>query len=410
MAITYSTSGLIHRQEATPPSNPTRVCMITHSAYEFDYRVMRYGETLVQRGDAVDVLALSRTPGAPKEETIKGVKVIRIQDRFQKSAQTKLQYLVPLLRFLFIASWELTRRHRRHRYDVVHIHNVPDFLVFAAWYPKLTGARIILDIHDIVPELFGAKFNVSERSFWIRTLKLIEKLSARFAHHVILSNHLWLQKYSSRTRKEKCSVLINHVDTSIFRPMPRRKRQNKPIIIFPGGLEWHQGLDIAIRAFHKLRQRMPEIEFHIYGDGQMKSSLIDLTKELHLDDSVRFFEPVRLNEIAEVMAQADLGVVPKRADSFGNEAFSTKIMEFMAVGVPVVASSTKIDRYYFNDSMLRFFPPGDVDAMADAMYELLSNQQLQTDLVSRAAEHAAHNNWGSRKAEYLSLIDELRAA
>ena len=110
------------------------------------------------------------------------------------------------------------------------------------------------------------------------------------------------------------------------------------------------------------------------------------------------------------MSRADLGVVPKRADTFGNEAFSTKILEFMAVGVPVVASSTKIDRYYFNDSIVRFFPPGDADAMADAMYEVLSNGQLQAGLVSRASEHAALNNWGSRKAEYLRLIDSLRAA
>jgi glycosyltransferase involved in cell wall biosynthesis len=409
MANSNATGRLIDHRTLSRYS-PTRVCMITHSAYEGDYRVMRYAETLVERGDVVEVLALRRTPETPKEETINGVRVLRIQDRFQKSAQTKLQYLVPLMRFLFLASWELTRRHHRQRYDVVHIHNIPDFLVFAAWYPKLTGARVILDIHDIVPELFGAMFNVPERSFWIGTLKLIEKLSARFAHHVILSNHLWLEKYSLRTRKDKCSVLINHVDTSIFRPSPGRARNNKPVILFPGGLQWHQGLDIAIRAFHKLRRRMPGSEFHIYGDGQMKRYLIDLTKELQLEDSVRFFEPLRLKDIAEVMSRADLGVVPKRADTFGNEAFSTKILEFMAVGVPVVASSTKIDRYYFNDSIVRFFPPGDVDAMADAMYEVLSNGQLQAGLVSRAAEHAALNNWGSRKAEYLRLIDSLRAA
>ena len=89
----------------------------------------------------------------------------------------------------------------------------------------------------------------------------------------------------------------------------------------------------------------------------MKPALINLASELGLNGNVRFFPPVRVTEIAKIMANADLGVVPKRADSFGNEAYSTKIMEFMAVGVPVVVSSTKIDRYYFDDSMVRFSSP-----------------------------------------------------
>jgi glycosyltransferase involved in cell wall biosynthesis len=384
--------------------------MITHSFYEGDYRVMRYAEALVQRGDSVDAFVLRRSPELPDEEVINGVNVYRIQNRFSKNARTKLGFLFPLLRFLAVSSWQLSRRHWREHYDVVHVHNIPDFLVFAAWYPKLTGSRIILDVHDVVPELFATVFDVSADSFWVSALKLMEKISGRFADHVILSNHLWGEKYTSRTAcNEKCSVFINHVDTSIFKPRPRKPRE-KPIIIFPGGLQWHQGLDIAIQAFKKLRQRMPEAEFHIYGDGPMKPDLIALTKGLLLGDSVRFFETLRLKEIAEVMAQADLGVVPKRADTFGNEAFSTKILEFMAVGVPVVASSTKVDRYYFDDSLVRFFPSGDVDAMADAMYAVLTDPELQSEFVSRGREHAARNNWASRKAAYLDLIDSLHAA
>lgn len=385
--------------------------MISHSVYEGDNRVMRYAETLVQRGDSVEVFALRRRPDIPKEEIVSGVKVYRIQDRFSKNTRTKAHYLATLLRFLFVSSWEVSRRHWRKRYDIVHVHNIPDFLVFAALYPKLTGTKIILDVHDIVPELFATTFNESPDSIWIRALKSMEKFSARFANHVILSNHLWLEKYASRAApKDKCSVFINHVDTRIFKPKRREARKRNPVVIFPGSLQWHQGLDIAIRAFQKLLSRIPNAEFHIYGDGPMERRLIALTKELGLEDSVRFFEPRELTEMAGLMAQADLGVVPKRADSFGNEAYSTKILEFMAVGVPVVAASTKIDRYYFNDSLVRFFDAGDPDSMAAAMYEVLTNRGLQLRLVSQGTEHAARNNWASRKEEYLDLIDSLRAA
>jgi glycosyltransferase involved in cell wall biosynthesis len=402
-------------QDSTAPSRATakqkgrRVGMITYSFYESDNRVIRYAETLARRGDTVEVLALRRSLEMPPEEIINGVRVFRIQNRFSKNAQSgAADFLWPLLRFLAVSSWWIARRHRRGRYDVVHVHNIPDFLVFAAWYPKLTGAKVILDIHDIVPEFFGSKFGVSERSLTVRALKVVEKLSAAFASHVILSNHLWLDKYTARSaRPEKCSVFINHVDERLFHPRARARADRRPVILFPGGLQWHQGVDIAIRAFARLRLRLPDAEFHIYGDGNMKPKLVALAQELGLDGSVRFFNPLRLQQIADVMAGADLGVVPKRADSFGNEAYSTKIMEFMALGVPMVVSSTKIDRYYFDDSVVRFFESGNADALAEAMYAVLSNDELRRGLVDRAAEYVSRHSWENRQADYLQLVDSL---
>jgi glycosyltransferase involved in cell wall biosynthesis len=383
--------------------------MITHSFYESDNRVTRYAEALAQRGDAVEVLALRRNPEMPREEILSGVQVFRIQNRFSKDTQSSsTDYLWPLLRFLAVSSWWITRRHWRERYDLVHVHNIPDFLIFAAWYPKLTGTKVILDIHDIVPEFFGSKFGVPERSLLVRALKIAEKFSAAFASHVILANHLWLEKFTSRSaHKGKCSVFINHVDERIFYPRPRRRSDRRPVIMFPGGLQWHQGLDIAIQAFARLRRRLPDAEFHIYGDGKMKPKLVDLAQELGLNGSVRFFKPLRLQQIAEVMAEADLGVVPKRADSFGNEAYSTKIMEFMSLGVPMVVSSTKIDQYYFDGSVVRFFESGNPDALAEAMFDVLSNDEFRRNMVARASEYAARNNWQTRKAAYLNLADSL---
>ena len=393
----------------TPAAGGKRICMLTHSFYESDNRVIRYAETLAQRGDSVEVFALRRSPDTPKEETIVGVKVFRIQNRFSKDRQSKsADFLWPLLRFLVVSSWWITRRHIRRRYHLVHVHNIPDFLVFAAWYPKLTGAKVMLDIHDIVPELFGSKFKVSDRSVLVWGLKIVEKLSAAFANRVILSNHLWLEKYTARSaRREKCSVFINHVDGRIFYPRQPARLDSKPVIMFPGGLQWHQGVDIAIQAFAKLRRRLPDAEFHIYGDGNRKPELVALAQELGLNGSVRFFSPLRIGQIADVMAGADLGVVPKRADSFGNEAYSTKIMEFMSLGVPTVVSSTKIDRYYFDDSVVRFFESGNPDALAGAMFDVLSNDELRRGMVARASEYVARNSWDTRKNDYLKLVDSL---
>ncbi|MCX6967712.1 MAG: glycosyltransferase family 4 protein [Verrucomicrobia bacterium] len=389
-------------------SAPKRVCMVTHSFYESDNRVMRYAQTLAAKGFEVDVFALRRSPEMPKEEVIEGVRILRIKDRFGKTEQSKASFLWPLLRFFAAASWSIFRKNRRCRYDLVHAHNIPDFIIYAAWHPKLTGARLILDIHDLVPELFASKFNDSASSPPARALQWMEKASAAFADHVILASHLWLDKYTARSAPaQKCSVFINNVDARVFRPRVDSSPNENFLLLFPGSLQWHQGVDIAIRAFAKLRLRLPRSEFHIYGDGILKPKLVELVAELGLSGCVRFFAPLKLHEIAQVMARADLGVVPKRADSFGNEAYSTKIMEFMAAGVPVVASRTKVDSYYFDDSVLRFFESGNIDALADAMHEVLVDGKLRRSLIAHASAYAELHSWEKSKQAYLQLVERL---
>jgi len=387
---------------------PRRVCMITHSFYESDNRVTRYAEALAAQGDTVDVLALRRSPQIPATEESRGVRVVRLQNRFGKTERSQLAYVWPLLRFFLRSSWWVTRHHARHPYDVLHIHNMPDFLVFAAWYPRLTGARIILDIHDVVPEFYATKFSAGKPGMSGAFLRLIERRSARFADHVIISNHLWFEKFATRTGTAgRCSVFINNVDTGVFRPRRRTRDDGKLIVLFPGGLQWHQGLDLALRAFPSVVAAVPNAEFHIYGDGHMKSSLVALAAELGCNGHVKFFEPVRVTAIAPIMGNADLGIVPKRADSFGNEAYSTKIMEFMALGVPVVVSRTKIDQFYFDDSVVRFFESGNVAALAAAIVDVLRDAQLRERLVANAGIYAERHSWRRRQGDYLNLVNEL---
>ncbi len=391
-----------------PPRKPRRICMVAYSDYSTDARVARYAEALAERGDEVDVVALATSVAKSRPTTINGVKLFCIQERKSKGEKSALSYLLPILRFLMASSFWLFRNHWRRPYDVVHVHNMPDFLVLAALYPRCAGARVILDIHDIVPEFYASKFNATTGSRTIGCLKWVERISARLADHVIVSNHLWHGKYSVRTGTVgNSSVFINNVDSKNFAPRVRARSDGKFIILFPGGLQWHQGIDIALRAFKNISSQVSDTEFHIYGDGNVKEDLIRLSRSLELEDKVRFFNPIPVREISAIMSNADLGIVPKRADSFGNEAYSTKIMEFMSVGVPVIVSDTKIDRFYFDDSVVRFFPSGDDEALAAAMLQLIRDKPLRQRMVERALDYAARNSWSSRKTEYLNLVDSL---
>jgi len=384
-----------------------RACMLAYTFYETDGRVMRYAETLTKEGVIVEAIVLRRD-GQPVEEIINGVKVLRIQRRL-KNETGKYSYLARILKFFFRSMIEITRRHLKEPYDIIHVHSVPDFEVFAAFIPKLLGAKIILDIHDIVPEFYAAKFNVSQKSlvFWV--LKLVEKFSASFANHVIIANDLWLEKITARSiTKDRCSSFINYPDLSVFNVNLKTDRTNgKFIMMYPGTLNWHQGLDIAVNAFAIAKEKAPNIELHIYGEGSSKAELQKQIAELQLTDKVFLRSPLPLREIASVMANADLGIVPKRNDSFGGDAFSTKILEFMALGVPVIVADTRIDKHYFNESLVRFFKSGDEKDLARVMLDVYHNHELNNQIAFRALTFAYQHSWEMRKGDYLALIEQL---
>ena len=107
------------------------------------------------------------------------------------------------------------------------------------------------------------------------------------------------------------------------------------------------------------------------------------------------------------MESADLGIVPKRKDNFGNEAFSTKILEFMAMSVPVVVSDTMIDQYYFNDSIVKFFRSGDDNDLARCMLEMILNSEARKLQIETANRFVETFDWSVRQHEYLELVDRL---
>ena len=383
-----------------------RVCMVAYSFYEGDNRVRRYAETLARRGDRVDVVSL-RQNGQPSRGIINGVHIFRIQRRVVNE-RSKFSYLGRLLLFFIRSMVFLSVQQMKERYDLVHVHSVPDFEVFAAIVPKLTGSKIILDIHDLVPEFYLSKFSGTERSLTFRLLTTVERVSARFSDHVIAANHIWEKRLHNRSVKEsKCTTILNFPDTEIFQARGRTRTDNRFVILYPGTLNYHQGIDIAIRALALIKDQVPEAEFHIYGSGEQLNPLRALVKELELEKRVFLMGTKPLHEISSVIENADLGVVPKRSNSFGNEAFSTKILEFMSLGVPVVVPDTAIDSYYFNNSVVKFFRANDEQSLADAILLMIKNPELRQKFTRDASEFVRKYSWDMNKDTYLNLVDSL---
>ncbi|MHB8616322.1 MAG: glycosyltransferase family 4 protein [Candidatus Acidiferrales bacterium] len=381
--------------------------MVAYTFYERDNRVRRYAETLARRGDNVDVISLRSEGQSDKTVVINGVRVFRIQRRV-KDEKNKFVYLSRLLLFFVRSMYFLTRKQIEEGYDLIHVHSVPDFEVFAAWYPKMAGSKIILDIHDIVPEFYTSKFNTSQESLTFKSLIVMERMSAAFSDHVVAANHIWGKRLQERSvAGSKCTTILNYPDTHIFRKRGRNRNDDKFIVLYPGTINYHQGLDIAIRAFSVIKDEIPKAEFHIYGSGDQFSFLKSLIDDLDLKDRVYLKGLLAIDQMASVIENADLGVVPKRRDGFGNEAFSTKILEFMSMGVPVIVPDTMIDRYYFNNSVATFFRANDARSLADAMLLLVKNPELRQKLVANASEFVKKYTWDANESIYLDLVDSL---
>lgn len=395
---------------AEPARQKLRVCMLAYAFYESDTRILQYATSLAGRGDLVEVIALRRDPSLPAREVIDGVVVHRIQSRAvdEKGA---FAYSTRVLRFFFHAMRFLSQTQGETPFDVVHVHNVPDFLVFAAFSSKRRRLPIILDIHDLLPEFFASKFKVSHSSVLFRIMAWIERRSAAFATHVIIANDLWRDRLVQRScAAEKCSVVRNRPDLSIFKALSESERtpSGRFQLTYPGSLNAHQGLDVAIRAFAGIAHQIPDADFHIYGEGAAKPSLIELVHSLRMDTRILFHGYLPSHEIAAVMARTDLAIEPKRSTSaFGNEALSTKILEFMSLGVPVIASRTRVHALYYDSSMVQYYDNDDAEELARQILRLKADPALRAALVENARRYVEQNTWDARKHEYTALIDAL---
>ncbi len=384
-----------------------KICMLAYTFYDYDNRVKRYAEYLVENGHEVDVISL-KIPTQNAFDTVKGVSVYRIQTRIVNE-KSKYDYLFRTLTFLARSFFFLSFRHLRRRYDIIHVHNPPDYAIAAALIVKLTGGKLILDVHDIVPEFFMSKFDKTYDSTVIKALLLIERFAIHLSDYLIFSNHLWEEKVTKRCNSRVKSVtILNYPQPDIFRRVDSRPNEQDAFnLVYPGSLNTHQGLDVAVRAMSLIKEEEPPVFIYLYADGPERENLERLTIELGLEKRIFFKEMVTIEELPKLMRHMHAGIVPKQKNSFGNEAFSTKILEFMSMGLPVIVSDTKIDQYYFTDKQVRFFNSGDPASLAQAVSEVKNNPALRKSMIEESQKYIAQNNWHVRQADYRAVVQAL---
>jgi glycosyltransferase involved in cell wall biosynthesis len=389
-------------------NNPDKRRKACHVYFQF-YNSLLYRESraLKDRGFDVDIICLRSSKGEKRIEIIEGIKIYRIQSR-SYGEKSKYGYFFSLILFIIKSFVLLSCLGLKNRYRIIHITSPPDLIVFTAILPKILGGKIILDIHDINPELFMRKLNRGENSTIIKALKVIEKCSVCFSDHVITVTDLWKDKLNERSMgKKKCTVLLNVPDDHLFKPIKEKNKNDTFNLYYHGTLEDHFGVETLLLAMVRLHKEIPRIRLNIYGKGRMEDELKSMAERNGIKDCVFFKGVVPFHELPFVLSNADLGVVPTKKSVFSNEALSMKSLEYIALGIPIVISKTAAHDLYFHPSMVEFFEPENSDDLARSVLRLFKDEQKRASLVNHAFEFMNKHGWPQAKKIYCDIIDSL---
>jgi glycosyltransferase involved in cell wall biosynthesis len=404
--------------------NRKRHCMVVHAHYPYaETRVERQAQALLANGIEVDVICLGGS-SQPAQATIDGVQVYRLPVQRNKGVSFVVQ-LFEYLAFFVLAFICLSKLHLRWHYSVVQVHNLPDFLVFVALIPKLTGASIILDLHDLMPEFYAERIQRSMNSLPVRLLRWQEYLSCRFANHVITVTELWRQSLIERGQPaDRVSVVMNLADDRVFNrdtvaamstdndcnSVQCEAADGRFRLIYHGVMDYRHGLDLALEAINLVRQSAPEVHSTLHGGGPYRKTLVSLVDEFGLQENVQFSNRlVPTVELPKLIREADLAIVPYRNGVFTGEILPTKLMEYAALGIPSIAARTPAIATYFDETMIEFFTPGSVDDLAGCILKLYADRTLLTKLAEGAEKFNRRYNWARVSAEYVALVDRLGA-
>jgi len=384
-----------------------KVCMIGYTNYISDGRLNRYAQSLLERGDTVHAVGLG-DKRQPNCLWVDGVLVHAIHNR-QFNERTPFTYFKNLARFFFLSVCHLTRLHFIHRYDVIHYHNIPDFGIFCAIIPKLMGAKVILDIHDVVPEFYMRKFGVSENSIINRLLLWIEKISCIFSHHVITVTDIWHKRLRERSvPADKCSVIMNLPYAGVFKRRSKITKTSKDFLLsYHGNLNETTGVDIAIRAVAITKKEIPSIHLQIIGEGRDTELLKKLVRDLNVHENISFYPPVSIPEVPKIIGRADAGLDPKHDGIYAGETLSVKVMEYLGIGLPAIVSKTVAADQYFKDGCVLFFKPGDEKDLARCIIKVYRDPKLLKSLSEKSNQFNRKYNWEQNKKVYFKILDSL---
>jgi glycosyltransferase involved in cell wall biosynthesis len=394
-----------HSQARTPRQvNDVRIAMIAYAVYAFDARVKRAAEAFAENGHEVDLFAVSHdgtrasSDGGPLR-----VRLLRMQKRQTGLARHAFEYGV----FFSWAFVLVSLLHARRRYSVVYVHNMPNFLVFTGLLPKVSGAKIVLDVHDPAAELLADVRGCHLPPWFHRLVNAEELISMSFSDTLITVNESMRRRLSA-TSSRPVTVVMNLPDPRRFVPVKASHDSGGlEWIVYSGSIAHRNGIDLVVRAVPLLADGFPSLRFRIVGEGPALDSVVRLAEDLEVADRIEFRSFVPHDQIPSLLSGATAGISPHRGGVFGSLVFSMKVAEYVALGLPVICSDIATMRYYFSDDELLFFEPESAEDLARAIRALLADPAAAVERAARSWKKLDELDWPAQKETLVQTVEAL---
>ena len=388
----------------------SRVAIVAHAAFPADPRLRRQTDVLISAGHQVDLFCL-RAPGEAAVELIRGVRVLRlpVHRAFSGFAGHVAEYLA----FGGIAAVRLAREHGRHRYRLVQVATLPDFLAFAAAPLQLSGVPLLLDLHEDMPEFFRDRFAHPALQPLLPAVVGAARASAWVADEVITVHEPLRELSIARgVPPEKISVVMNSADTDLFDAArhPRRPflQDGELRLIHHSNLQRIYGLEVLVEAVARIGADLP-VRADVYGDGPYRPHLEAAVSRTGTADRVHLNGAVPIDELPALIAGADVGVIPSLPEPYMHYSLSTKLLEYAAMGVPIIASDLRTIRAHFDGEAIHYVPGGDPEALAQAIRTVAADPVGTARMGAEAHRQEAKYEWAAQAERYLAIVERLLA-
>ena len=389
---------------------PRRVAIVVHAVFPGDPRVRRQSDALIEAGYEVDIICL-RQPGEAADEREGARRIVRLP--VNRTFIGFAGHLAEYLAFTAMSGWSLAREHRRRRYDLVQVATVPDFLAFAALPEKLSGVPLLLDLHEDMPEFFRDRFSAPLLRPFVPIVAATARASAAVADHLITVHEPLRQLSIERgVAPDKIDVVMNSADSRLFDPARHERRpfmaDGVLRLIHHSNFQRIYGLDVAIEGLARIRGDLAW-RLDVYGDGPWRPQIESAIARTGTGDRVILHGRVPMDDLPALLAGADVGLVPSIDEPYLGYSLSTKLLEYAAMGVPIVATDLATFRHHFTDAAIRFVRGGDPLALAAAIEALAADPEAAVAMGLQAQREAAAYDWERQKAVYRSIVDRLVA-
>ena len=387
------------------PRGDRRAIVVSHSYYARDTRFRRHAEALADAGWDVTALC-ARDAGEARRERMGAVDVHRLPARRRRGS--KGRYAFEYASFGAMALGALATAGPA---ELVYVFSIPNLLVRVAAVPRLRGARVFLDVRDPMPEFFRSKYGLAEDHRLIRALLAEERWACRYADRVV-TVHEGLRALLARTGvpPERIGVVMNVPDPRIFAAAPGGPRDpNDRTMLYTGTVATRYGVDVVVRAVAALAGKIPGLRFRVVGDGDAVPAIAALARDLGIADRLAMDGPVSLDRIPEIVHASWIGVQPHRVDPLMQHCFSTKVLEWSALGLPVICSKTDAFARTFADDELLFAQPGDLDSLCERILEAHEDPEALARRAARTKAAMSRFEWAHERNALLALIEDSSA-